>query len=405
MINSDQKLNIICLSNQLWDFPSWTNKRHVMSRLAKLGHNVLYVDPPINTGNVFLAQIKRKLWDASRLFTQVKKDSSGAFVYTPLNIVPFSQITSQLHIKHINSLAKKHFDPQCKTVLWVYHVQLLQLASYLKKVKYDFLVYDCVDNYEGFPSNSAFYATSIGKENIVAQEKMLAEKANVVFATAPGLVEKLKTYNANTLFMPNVGDYEKFSKVDELKNLIPEDLANIKRPRVGFAGALDEYKFDAKLMKKVAEENPSISFVLIGQMGLKDANASLDTIGLGGLQNIHFLGFRPYEILQNYYAGFDAYIIPYQLNDYTVGGCFPVKFHDALAAGFPTIVTDLPAYYPFADVCYLSKSYDEFSANVKKALDEDSTSRILARRAVAKENNWDGKTQKMLGAILERQKL
>jgi len=119
---------------------------------------------------------------------------------------------------------------------------------------------------------------------------------------------------------------------------------------------------------------------LIGQIALKDRNADLTALGLGGLDNIHFLGHRPYETLENYYAGFDGYIIPYRLNEYTVGGCFPVKFHDALAVGFPTVVTDLPAYLPFKDVSYIAKNYDEFSLMVQKALIDDDSKKVKARQ-------------------------
>jgi len=220
-----------------------------------------------------------------------------------------------------------------------------------------------------------------------------------VFATTPLLVNKLSNFNKRVFFTPNVGDYDKFKDSKKLKDQVPADLLEISRPRVGFTGALDEYKFDTKLMEKVACDNPDVSFVLIGQMALKDKEAAEGDTSLTHLENVYLMGSRPYDILHLYYAGFDAAIIPYQLNDYTVGGCFPVKFHDSLAAGLPTIVTDLPAYAPFKDVSYISKTYDEFSANVKKALEEDNSRRVKARQAVAKDNSWEGKVQKMLEYI------
>jgi glycosyltransferase involved in cell wall biosynthesis len=103
--------------------------------------------------------------------------------------------------------------------------------------------------------------------------------------------------------------------------------------------------------------------------------------------------------MPKYYAGFDVTIIPYLLNDYTVGGCFPVKFHEGLAAGVPSVVTNLPAYAPFADVCYISKSANEFSQNIRRALEEDSEIKVKERQHVAKDNNWEGKVAKMLALI------
>ena len=394
-----EKYNIICLSNQLWLNDYWTNKSHVMSRLNKLGHKVLFVEPPINVGRVFAREVLRGAWPLERLLTQTKvEEQSRVLIYSPLNVLPAADITSRWHIRRINKVARQYFDPDRKTILWIYHVQLKNLLDYIDGLKHDILIYDCVDNYLGFPENSAFYTTTVSKKQVAVQEEALAKKANLVFASAPGLADRLKEYNVNTHFTPNVGDYEKFKDVKLLKEL-PDDLKNIKKPIIGFTGALDEYKFDAGLFKELAQNYPEYSFVLIGSLAVKGKNTTKESLGLADLENVHLLGPRPYAGIQNYFAGFDAFIIPYQLNDYTVGGCFPVKFHDALAAGLPVIVTDLPAYSFFKDVCYISKSYKEFSDNLEKALLEDSPEKIKARQEVAKDNNWDGKVANMLGLI------
>ena len=390
-----KKYNIICLSNQLWDFPNWTNKRHVMSRLAKLGHNVIFVDPPINFGRVFYRQVARGHWNLFRVLTQTKKDPCGALIYTPINLIPIKSITAKLHSAKIKKLARKHFDSKRRTLLWIYHMEISYLATYLRALDRDLLIYDCVDNYEAFPK----YDTEEKKATVRQKEKYLTSKSGVVFATAPGLVDKLKQYNENVHFTPNVGDFKKFYNIKKKNLEIPPELEQIPHPRVGFAGSLDDYKFDSDLMRKIAKDSPHISFVLIGQIALKDRNADLTALGLGGLDNVHFLGHKPYETLENYYAGFDGYIIPYRLNEYTVGGCFPVKFHDALAVGFPTVVTDLPAYLPFKDVSYIAKNYDEFSLMVQKALIDDDSKKVKARQETAKQNSWDGKVSQMLDII------
>ena len=390
-MQKDEKLNIICFSNQLWEFPLWTNKKHVMSHMAKLGHNVLFVDPPITTGRVFFKYLRAGNWGLYRLLTWQYRDT-GVRIFTPLNFLPFFGLLSKLHAYLINRLAKKYFDPERKTVVWVYHVEIPGIESYLNNIERDVLVYDCVDNYAAFPR----YDTPEKKEKIQNQENYLATEADVVFTTAPGLYDRMEKLNPNTHYTPNVGDYEKFSKAPNYANKLPEDLKEISRPRIGFAGSVDEYKFDRELVKKIAKEHPKYSFVILGPMGLSDQDATPESLGFADLKNVHFLGVRPYEILEQYYAGFDAYIIPYQLNDYTVGGCFPVKFHDALAVGLPIIVTDLPAYRPFARVSYISKNYDEFSKNIRKALDEDTDKLREERKKVAHENSWNGKVVKML---------
>lgn len=391
-----EKLNIICLSNQLWDYPLWTNKKHVMTRMAKLGHNVLFVDPPINTGRLFLRQILKKKWSIKRLVRGFYKDE-GVMIYSPLDFAPTHNLLAKKHSSKINSISKKIFDKKRKTLLWVYHMEIEGLNDYIKQVSHDFLVYDCVDNYAGFPK----YNTPEKKERVMSVEQSLARRANIVFTTAPYLYDRLKKFNENTFYTPNVGDFEKFRNTLKIKTL-PEEIKNIPRPVIGYTGAVDEYKFDFDLFKKIVKDYPRYSFVIIGPLALKDKEASLHSLGLAGFSNVYFLGSKRYSEIQNYMAAFDEVIIPYQLNDYTVGGCFPVKFHDSLAAGFPVVVTDLPAYRPFEEVCYISKSYNEFSHNIRKALEENNILKFNQRQQVAKKNNWDGKVENMLNLIYER---
>jgi glycosyltransferase involved in cell wall biosynthesis len=401
MTMNSKKYNIICLSNQLWDFPSFTNKRLVMQRLAERGHDVIFVDPPINVGFVFLKQIKKGLWGLRRMLTQQKRTEEEVLVYTPLKLFPNTKITSKMHIDRINRIVRKRLKSDQKTVLWVYHVQMASLQQYLDNINYDILVYDCVDNYTAFPQESTFYSTIVPKEKVEEQEISLTERADIVFATAPGLVDKLKKHNENVYYTPNVGDYQRFKNVRKLKSKLPTDIKDIPRPRIGYIGALDNYKFDYALVRKLVKDHPSYHFVIIGPIALKDREASLDDLGFEGFENVHFLGSRPYDQKQYYLAGFDADIIPYVLNDYTVGGCFPVKFHDSLAAGLPVVVTDMPAYIPFKDVCYISKNYDEFSENLTKAIEEDSPEKVKERQEVAKENTWDKKVDEMLRILTD----
>src|SRR3989344_3594525 len=145
------KYNIICLSNQLWDFPNWTNKRHVMSRLAKRGNNILFVDPPLTTGRVFFRQIRKGNWNLARSFISVKRDE-GVKVFSPLNYLPFFDLLSRFHSSRLKYISKLLLNSKRKTILWVYHVEISGLQNYINTVPHDLLIYDCVDNYEAFPN-------------------------------------------------------------------------------------------------------------------------------------------------------------------------------------------------------------------------------------------------------------
>lgn len=394
-ITKDQKLNIICLSNQLWDFENWTNKKHVMMRLMNAGHTVIFVDPPINTGFVFFRHLMRGNWTLKRVFTQVKNITKKSIIYTPLNWIPFTFITSLLHVIRINFLVLKYLNRKNPTILWVYNVEIPYLKHYLWFLPYTKLVYDCVDNYPAFPKHN----TLKKKEKITNTELYLTKKADIVFTTAPGIYQRLNQTNKHTFYTPNVGDYEMFKDTKKHKYHLPSDLSSIPEPRIGFIGALDPYKFDFDLFKKIVSDHPKYSFIVIGPLGLKDKDANWGSLEISKYPNVYYLGSRSYKEKIKYMAGFDVDIIPYVLNDYTVGGCFPVKFHDSLAAGLPVVVTNLPAYEPFKDVCYISKSYEDFSKNIKFAVEEDGLIKVKERMKVAKENSWENKVENMLEII------
>lgn len=393
-------MNIICLSNQLWDSRTPTNKFQVMSRLSRLGHNVIFVDPPINFGRVLFQQFQRKLWNLKRFLLGYKMPNENVLNFTPINFIPFGFINSFFHAIKILILSKFYFKNKEPIVVWIYHVQISNIENYLRILPYNILIYDCVDEYSAFPRDNKIIGTLT--KNLEAQERLLTEKADLVFATTPALVNKLKEYSNNpekVFWTPNVGDYEKFKNSKKLKYNLPSDIASIPRPVVGFVGALDDYKFDKALVRKIAQTYPNYSLVIIGPLAIKDKDATDDDLGFTEFKNVYFLGFKPYDDIPKYFAGFDVFIIPYVLNEYTVGGCFPIKFHDALAAGIPTVVTNLPAYEPFKKVSYISKNPDEFVKNIELALDEDNAMRMKERQDIAKENSWEKKVEKLVNLI------
>jgi glycosyltransferase involved in cell wall biosynthesis len=120
---------------------------------------------------------------------------------------------------------------------------------------------------------------------------------------------------------------------------------------------------------------------------------------LENIPNIYFLGTVPFIESPKYMAHFDLDLIPYVLNDYTIGGCFPVKFFNSMAAGIPSVVTDMPVFTLYKDITYISKSYEEFINNVKKALEEDSEKKINERILIAKQNTYELKVANMVGLI------
>jgi glycosyltransferase involved in cell wall biosynthesis len=363
--------------------------------MGQLGHQVVFVDPPINFGKVLLTQFKKGFFSIGRLLNGYKIDGN-VLIFTPVKFLPLKKFYSEFFSKKINNLAKNFFKNDNKTILWIYNSEIDHLESYLDGINRDYLLYDCVDYYAGFPR----YETKESKEAFLEVEKNLTQQSDLVFATAPGLVDRLKKYNSRTYYTPNVGDFELFHNIKEkYKNDIPSELKDIKHPIIGYIGALDPYKFDYEILKEAATTYPEYSFVIIGDIALKDREGTLKELGLEEIPNIYFLGSIPFVKTPKYMAHFDAELIPYVYNDYTIGGCFPVKFFNTMSAGIPSIVTDLPVFSLYKNITYISKSKTDFVENIKIALDEDNDQKYRERVAVASENTWDSKVSAMLHII------
>jgi len=117
-------------------------------------------------------------------------------------------------------------------------------------------VYHCVDEIKAQPGMPVAV--------LGASEEKLSRQVDVIFTTSTQLNETRSVWNANTHYLPNVADYTHFNAALEPQTNIPEDLAAIPGPRLGFVGAISGYKIDIQLIRRVAEARPDWSVVFIG---------------------------------------------------------------------------------------------------------------------------------------------
>lgn len=432
----------VILSNQPFDLELKTNKWHIATKLAKRGYDVVFVDPPLRF-KALKNFLKKPSLNLGELFFHTEKKAPNLYVYKPANLFnfkPFSSLNTYLHSKKINQIIQnlhnneeksiknktsthtnKKIDSNSKTIMWIYHFDFPDLENFLTKINYDLMIYDVVDEYTAFPeyANSKTINKGLvsflqkiddylkihlnqkgksGVEWVLHREKWLSDNADLLFASAPGLVEKFKNWRKQVEYLPNGADVEMFDKPKSSFEE-PKDLKPIPHPRIGFAGAIDTYKNNIKLIEKTASTLKDFNFVMIGPEKVSDPD--LDLKKLKSFSNVHFLGLKKWEQTPNYFNHFDVFFIPYNLNDYTVKGCFPVKYFEALAAGLPTVVTDMPAYKGYDVDGYVSKDDDEFISNIKMAYDENSPKKIKNRKELAKQNTWDGKLDKQIRLIDE----
>lgn len=404
----------ICLSNQHYDLPLKTNKHLVMDELNSRGFPVVFVDPPTRVD-----ALKKLIKNRSL----VHKKSKNFYVYSPLNILnffPFSWISNVVHAYIIKRIVHRITTKNDTSVLWAYHFDFPRIFQLKKLLNPTLFIYDVVDDYASFPEydkrdikykkrNFILYWLELldrffkefldqkgkkGREWVVQRELELSKESDLMFASHPILFEKFNRLNGKTFYTPNAGAYELYSKQPSEE---PHELKVLKRPIVGYSGAIDAYKFDVDLFLYTATNTPDINYVLIGPLQVSDSSENVEK--LKKLKNVHLVGVKPNEETAQFTHYFDSYIIPYQTNEYVYNGCFPIKFFNSLATGVPVVVTDLPAYRGFEDVLYIAKDKKEFLELVKKSVKDKHLDSKKKRIKVASQNTWKHKVDKQMQAI------
>jgi glycosyltransferase involved in cell wall biosynthesis len=398
--------DIICLSSQSWDDGMWTNKQHIMSRLAKR-HRVIHVDYGLKPLPLYLwRRLRQKPSDALHplrmLVDGVQHRHGGLHVadsYNPIwaGLFEYGHPIRDFVSFDLKTLFLKRFlkkegitDP----IVWVYHPGYARAVDRLPK---SLLVYDCVDNYEAFP-------TYEGHEGWIRErEQELCEKADLVLATSQELCDLKSSFNPdNTYLVHNVGDAEHFKTALDPATLIARDISEFEGPVIGFVGAVSDYKLNAEWLLAVAERHPSWHIVVVGPVGRADPTT--DVTRLKAAENVHLLGLRDYEVLPTYLKRFDVAVIPYRINEAT-RSVFPIKFFEFLATGTPTVISNLPALREFYDAVLVAETADEFVAQCEEALamsvqGEDAGQET--RIALAEEHSWPARIATIMALIEER---
>lgn len=161
--------------------------------------------------------------------------------------------------------------------------------------------------------------------------EIIKREACVIFANSENTQKLMENPKTKPILVTNGVD-KNFFKVKE--NIIPEDIKNIPKPIIGYAGKIAK-RINVELLKFIASELPNFSFVLIGQFLDKGWIKSLFKY-----KNIFFLGDKHYSELPYYLNNFDICIIPHNLGSLESGED-PIKLYEYLAAGKPVVATNV----------------------------------------------------------------
>ena len=375
---------IVCLATSPW-YPIPTRKQQVMSRIPDA--EILYFDPAATR----IAPLKDK--SAKPLMTAYRQPGvhpkENITVYSLPPVLPFfykSRAVNRRNQKQAGKYVCKRMREHGfeKPLLWVYSPVCVDIID---AIPHSGLVYDCVDRHSA-------YGGLMNPAQVEAMELELAKKADICFATADALAERLRAVNPNTYMIPNGANFERFVQAAEPQPM-PEDMKDIPKPVFGFVGALQgciEYGF----VEAAAKARPDWSFVWIGK-----EKPGVDTAALRSLGNNYFLGMKPNEQLPQYLANFDACLNLFAKSDLSKD-VSPLKFYEYLATGRPIVSTRQPdQIVQYAPIIEIADDEAGFIEACERALCADAE-KTQKRIEAGKSCSWDARIAQMREILAER---
>src|SRR5205807_9747142 len=165
---------------------------------------------------------------------------------------------------------------------------------------------------------------------------------------------------------------------------VPEEIAKLPRPILGYFGLIADDWVDVPLLVHLAKRFPQASLVLIGK-------TTMDVSALESLPNVHLLGRKPYETLPAYSKGFDVALIPFPVSEVTLNAN-PLKAREYLAAGLPVVSTPIPEVEVLG-TCRIGGTAEQFARQVEAALAAPGP---LARRSeTMRQHSWQARLEEI----------
>jgi hypothetical protein len=346
--------DVVCFSHLRWDFV-FQRPQHLMTRCAR-DRRVFFIEEPRRTGA------------SPRL--RVRQDASGVWVAVPdlpsdLDEPAMARALCGLIRDLVAVMGGRDY------VTWYLTPMAAAMTAALAPVA---VVYDCMDELAAF---------AFAPPGLREAERALLSRADLVFTGGWSLYEAKRTQHARvSLFVSSV-DVPHFAQA-RAPLPEPDDQRSIPRPRLGYAGVIDE-RLDLALLDGVARRRPDWQFVMIGPV------VKIDPATLPRHPNVHYLGQRSYEALPSYLAGWDVALIPFARNEAT-RYISPTKTPEYLAAGRPVVATsihDVVTPYGELGLVQIADDVDAFVQAIETAQQMPLAERLARVDAYLAGRSWD----------------
>ena len=379
MNTGDNRPPVVILSGIRWDF-LWQRHQILATLFARAGYPTVFVEttglrnPSPDPGTLrkvlrrLQANKKRK---ASGGETPDSKTPDGMppnlTVYSPLVAPPtwgvFRRVNRRLLVPRV-ARNLRQLTRGVSPVMIAYPPTRTTL-DLLAESKPRLVVYDCSENYEGFPGIPP---------DVRRTEHELLEKADLVSCTSAFLLDKVRHTRPDAFLSGPGVDYEHFAALQGARSGGPVRT-------VCFFGHLSEERVDFSVVKGLFERGFEVR--LVGGLGRVEE-------GLLTLPEVNYRGEVSHADLPAALAGTDAFIIPYRINALT-RGISPAKIYECLATGIPVVATPLPELERFGEHVYLAEDAEGLAEVLRGLPRRETDEKVRARIELARENSWDAR--------------
>ena len=395
--NAIKNRDIIVVGQQPWDVEIGSNCKNIALEFSR--HNrVLYVNSPLDR----ITKLKQKNDPKiQKRINVIDKKAEGLVEIQPnlWNYYPDQMIESINWIKnksvynYFNKVNNKRFARS--------------INKAIDKLGFkDYILFNDNDIFRCFylkellkPTVSVYYSrdyllyVDYWKLHGEKLEPELISKSDVCTANSTYLANYCRQYNPNSFYVGQGCDLEVFT--NKQNTPVPDDVATIKGPIIGYVGALQSIRLNLELLAYIAEQRPNWSVVLVGP-----EDEQFKVSKLHQISNIHFLGSKNPDSLAAYINSFDVCLNPQIVNQVTIGN-YPRKIDEYLAMGKPVVATRTEAMSVFEQHTYLGDTKEDYVKLIEKALTEDSDEKRRNRIAFASTHTWENSVKGIYNAIAQ----
>jgi UDP-galactopyranose mutase len=357
---------LLVLSHLRWDFV-FQRPQHLMTRAAASHEVVFFEEPVVEDGA------------EPRLEQMERGEVLVLRPVLPRGLSPEVSVAAQ------RALLETILAPRAgrKLTLWFYSPMFFALAG---QIPAEAVIYDCMDELSAFRG---------APPDMIEMERRLMARADLVFTGGRSLYEAKRGKHAAVHCFPSSIDAKHFGQA---RGALPEpeSLRDIRHPRIGFFGVVDE-RMDLDLVAGLASLRPDLQLCMIGPV------VKIEPASLPQAPNLHWLGGREYRELPSYLAHWDIGFMPFALNEST-RFISPTKTPEFLAAGLPvvsTAVTDVVRDYAEPGLVEIAQDAKEMALKIDMLLQRPREAWLAKVDARLASDSWDRTWARMAALIRE----